>query len=463
MQKLIAKYGLAAHLALLAVAPLFLFPFADGKTVMVVQFWLSFVAACWVILEPSVRRGEHLHNARARVASAVFRDPFFWALVVVVLVSGARALNTGIGLAYDAEGAKWQMAEAVLPILPGSVGRSGDLLFAAALSLLILLQGCRHSLGRQARQSFVLLASAFAGVAAIVLHFALYFGSPSALAFVSQASGSFSFVGLSFGVYFLAGAVSLVIVSENEWNSVLLLPVFAIAGNGAGLFSFASFCQIAAIGGAFVVLLVYGGVYSRGTVRVSGKFKQVIVGLAAVVCGIVLVVAVLPKAMFTARLAEFQNLAFFPEHYWEIRKIQSAVALKSWIGHLWAGAGIGAYPLCFRFGAQPSDWALLPVGATAMANGWWQLLAERGVVGAVLILVPAGFLLYMYAKGLWTGLRVWEVPHPACLIAPILIAILTASAFLDCSTFRIEVLMAAGPMLAISAAAFPRTKRADHG
>ena len=101
MQKAISKYGLAAHLALLAVAPLFLFPFCDDVWTARVVIWLSILSFAWTILEPSRRVDETLHDARFRVASSIVLDPLFWFSIVLVVVAGIRWLNGGIGMSYD--------------------------------------------------------------------------------------------------------------------------------------------------------------------------------------------------------------------------------------------------------------------------------------------------------------------------------------------------------------------------
>ena len=51
VQKFIAKFGCAAHLAVLTVAPLFLFPFVGQETLAVALLWLSLPAALWTVLE----------------------------------------------------------------------------------------------------------------------------------------------------------------------------------------------------------------------------------------------------------------------------------------------------------------------------------------------------------------------------------------------------------------------------
>ena len=94
-------------MAILAVAPLVLFPFLEKSDIATVLLWLSAFVSVWVVLVPSIRSGEALHDARCRVASAIVRDPLFWVSLLVIAFTGVRALNGGIGLAYDAETAKW--------------------------------------------------------------------------------------------------------------------------------------------------------------------------------------------------------------------------------------------------------------------------------------------------------------------------------------------------------------------
>ena len=139
MQKIIAKYGLAAHLAILAVAPLVLFPFCSACVVATVLLWLSLLAGIWMVLGPSVYGGERLHDARCRVASNLFFDPLTWVLLAAVLFSGFRALNTGVAFRYNAETAVWYVASATFPLFPGVVGSSGYIDFAATVAFYLRL------------------------------------------------------------------------------------------------------------------------------------------------------------------------------------------------------------------------------------------------------------------------------------------------------------------------------------
>ena len=77
-QKLITKYGLATHLALLASLPCALSYFLPERELGITIFWLSALAGLWLLVEPSILRGEHLSSSRARVRREIVRDPIAW-------------------------------------------------------------------------------------------------------------------------------------------------------------------------------------------------------------------------------------------------------------------------------------------------------------------------------------------------------------------------------------------------
>lgn len=464
LQKLIAKYGLAAHLAILAVAPLVLFPFCGEGAVAEVLIWLSVPAAFWTVLEPSVRGGEHLHDARWRVVRGISRDPLFWASLAFVGFAGLRALNAGIAFSYDAETSVWFVSSPSLSLLPGVVGSSGDLLFAAALALAVLMQACRHSLGRAARMSFLLLSSALSGLAAVIILVSGYFGLPGAVSALSfGAAGAHSFVGLAFGLYLIGGTVALVAVFERGWNFAFPLLLLSIGANAAGLFAFSPPYLSIAPAGAELLVLIYAFAFSSKALRAAGEFKLLVVGGVSLTLGGLLVAVILPESALGDRLSAFKSFELFSARFWEDRAMLSAMAFKSWTGHLWAGTGIGSFPLDFRFNAKPSDWQVFPRGAAALANGWWLLLTERGLVGAVFFILPFGFLSFTYVRRLIAGVRELSLPHPACLIAPLALLLFVATGFVDCSLLRPDALIATGAFLAVSAASFPRMKRENHG
>ena len=465
MQRLIAKYGLAAHLALLAVAPLVLYPFCDEGVIAEVLLWLSLLTSLWMILEPSMRKGEGLFDSRRRVAREMASDSLFWILLVLVAFSGFRALNTGIALSYDAETSAWYISEQPFPLLPGTVDGSGFLPFAVTVALLVLLQACRHSLGRSARYLFLLVSSALAGLAAVIDLVALRIGRfGGAVALLPPEDGlGCSFAGFAFGLYLIGGMVALVAVFEQNWNKALGFAALAIGGTTAGVIAYAPFHLSAALVVAAFLMLVYALVFSGKTFQPSGFFRIVLVALASLALGGLLVMVALPGNAFAAQMSKLPEFSYFPEGFLKIRETLSVIAFKSWISHLWLGTGVSSFPLDFRMHAQAADWELLPRGTVALANCWWLLLAERGVIGFMLFVLPFGSLLFTYGRRLIGSVTSLELPHPACIVAPVVFALFVAAGFFDCSPARAEVLLATGSLGAISAASFPRARRRKDG
>ena len=461
MQRFIAKYGLAAHLALLAVAPLFLFPFfADGIVTMML-LWLSLLSALWMVLEPSMRAGEGLSDSRRRVARAILRDPLFWILLAVIAFSGFRALNTGIALSYNAETAAWYVSDQVFPLLPGSVEGSGGLPFSAAVAFSVLVMSGRHSLGRAARQFFLLVSSSLAGLAAVIYLLLLRLGASGWMRTLLPSSNGFdcSFAGFVFGLYLIAGLIALAAVFEQNWDKALAPAVLGIGGTLAGVVAFTPSYLSMVLVAVSLLTLVYIFIFSSRAFQSAGLFRIVLFSIIALMLGGLFVAVVLPGGVWAERLLQLSEYKLFPDRFWKVREELSAIAFKSWISRLWLGTGVSSFPLDFRIHAQAFDWELLPRGVTMVANSWWLLLAERGVVGLMLFALPFAFLLFTYIRRLIGGISGWELPPPACIVAPLVLLLFVAAAFVDCSPLRVEVLLVTGSLMAISAASFPRLRR----
>lgn len=458
VQKLIAKYGLAAHLALTAVAPLFLFPFFDAGQVARVLLWLSLAAALWTLLEPSVHVDESLHGARRRVARVIVRDPLFWLFIVVTFVAGIRALNGGVSLAYDAETAKWALSPASLPYFPCSVDEAGFLPFAAAVSASVLIVSCRHSLGRSARMAFLLFASVLAGVAAVVAVSLLPAGNEQVQIAASGEGFGHSFVGSAFGLHLLGGTVAAAAVFERDWKRMMPFVAFSVGGTAAGLFVFAPSFTVVAFACAELLLLILVFVFACFRFKSAGEFKLLVVIGLSFVLGYVAVVSLVPNAQLAREAAPFTALSFFTDEFMKLRAVLSGIALKTWLSHLWIGTGIGSYVLDFRFNASPEDWLVAPRGALAASNGWLNLLAERGVLGAALIGLPVGFLCFSFGKRLMRWIPLGGLPHPACWLPLLAGLVLAVTGLFDCSFLRADVLAVCGAFFAIAQHSFPARK-----
>ena len=463
MQKAIAKYGLAAHLALLAVAPLVLFPFCANATIAVVLLWLSLFGACWILLGPSVHTGEMLHDARRRVMRTVFRDPLFWAFLVVVVVAGLRALNTGIDMIYDYERREWSVTDPPLLFLPGSVSNCGLLPFAASVAAGVVVMGCRKAMGKSARMAFLLMASLFSGLAAAVAILLAAQGDKVVLAAFEHAPERLAGPGAGFAVYLMCATVAMFAAFERKWNKAMPLVMAAVAGNAAGLFAFLPPLEAVVFAGG--ALLVFLGVFvcAWRTLNGTGEFKLLVVFSISLVMGGLLVVSAVPEPVVAAKCNAIVEGVFLPQGFMDIRSRLSAAAFKAWSGSPWAGVGMGAFRFHLRFHLAQADWAVVPKHVIAVSDGWWQLVVERGIVGVALMALPFGFLLFTYFKRMVACIRQMAMPGPAVLLAPVALAAVAATAFFGSSPLRPEVLVAVGAAFAISANSFPKRRGKENG
>lgn len=456
MQKAIAKYGLAAHLALLAVAPLFLFPFFGETTIATVLLWLSLPAAVWTLLQPSVRHGEMMHDARMRSAREILLDPLFWVMAAIVIATGIRALNTGVEMTYDAENSLWQLSSASMPLFPASCGSRGFAPFSTALAFLVIATACRHSLGRAARHGFLLMSSAFAGTAAVTALYQGNIGNPLIVSALSCPMRDMSFIGLAFAVHFMSATAALAASVENRWNRALPVSILSVGGTAAGALAFMPVHDICIFVPAAAAVFFYTFFHCMFSVKSSAEFKFMMFAAVCLGCGWLFQAATIPGDVLGSRFSTVLDGEFFREGYLEARKTLSSIAVKSWVDKPWTGTGVGSFALDIRFNAAPADWASIPRGIEVSPFGLMTLIAERGIVGAATFVLPILFLAFTYVRRLVTWAFTRTMPPPACLAGPVATAAVVASSFFDCSFMRSDVILAAGGLFALSASSFPK-------
>lgn len=130
------------------------------------------------------------------------------------------------------------------------------------------------------------------------------------------------------------------------------------------------------------------------------------------------------------------------------------------MAHPWLGAGLGSYPLSITFFATPADWELISSCQTAPLNGFWLILAERGVIGAFSLAVPLVLLLVTYGLRMVEGARS-GVPHPLVLLGPVLLIVAMLEMLGDTSILAAGALLPLASALAISSQGF--AKEGSHG
>ena len=389
-------------------------------------------------------------------------DPVFWTFVAIVVVVGFRALNAGIRVSFDYETAEWAIDASAVPFLPGSVDGAGFLPFAAALSTAIVVLGCRHALGKSARMMFLVMVSSFSGIAALVSLFLLGLGDEVVAAAVSTTPESLSGPGLGFALCLLCSASALFAAVARDWGKSVPFLVLAVAGNAAAVFVYPSSRDATAFALAYIALLVFAGLCAwKGLVGAKGcKLLVVVLFSMSIACAVVDISV--PGDVLDGKLSAFvPSDAEVREEGGDVRSALSGVAANVWSEHPWTGVGIGAFEFCPRFYATQEELEFLPVHVQAVPNCWWHILAERGIVGVVLLALPLAFLLFSYFSGAFRCACLCTLPDPAAALAPLALSVVVFAAIYGTSMLRAEVLTVSGAILAISAKSFP--KRGSNG
>lgn len=471
VHKVISKYGLATHLALLASLPYVLSFFCSARTTAVVLLWVSAFAILWILAEPSILAGEHLSSARARVRAGMLRDPFFWFAVLAVAFTGVRALNGGIVLAYDAEKNAWAVAAPALAWFPGVRGDAGFLPFATTLGVCTVVLGLRHAVGLGARISFGMTASFVAGGGALAAVVCVCGEQPG---FVNLATRGFMggvHLGVPSGIWLIAALACGVQAESRKWSGARLPFCLAVAGNAAGVLFFlppllSALCfALAALTGVFGCVRL---VRSVSKVAVFRYLTLVALGSALPFLALS---SLAPDAVRAAKSGGFDTAAVFPEIYRQTAEALSRISTAMWKASPWCGAGLGAYGLRLPFLADKADWAVLTPGVSSALNGYQMLLAERGILGCAVFGV--GLLLMLFTWGrrlveaaLWLRERdegapfVFTVP-PVVWTMPLVLAVFGADAWFAPAFSAPASVFACAAALALAAASFPRKPRPE--
>lgn len=458
VQKLIVKYGTAAHLAITAVAPLFLLPFCSESVIATSLLWLTAFAFVWLAVEPSCMRGESMSQARARVRSALRHDPLLWFGLLVVALFGLRALNGGFGVGYDAESCVWSVKKSFVDFVPGCVTGKGYLPFVTSLSALVVVLGAAHALGRSARIAFLLTGSFLAGIGAITAYLSSLCGNESVGSLIACGMDRPYYAGVGYGVWYLAALVGMFEAVEKRWTRAE--PAFALAliGCALGTVLFSPVAELTVFAAAALVIALAAIFMEHGEIRQASAMRCFLMIVLSLMVPAAVTVVSEANTPVAARAEAILALKPFPEGFEALRNTLSAISLKVWRSAPWIGTGLGSFPIELRFAAVDADWSVVPSWQAAAVCGWWQLMVESGTVGALVYLVAAVLTsLPWIVKGVRTRMCFsWRPVHVAGFMA---VAAVVTVTFVDASLLRSEVVLALFPLMAISAGAMPATRQ----
>ena len=396
IQKFFSKYGLPVHLAMLAALPLALTPFLSAAWLGTVILWLSAFAAVWLFLEPSILAGEHLSMARARVRTSILHDPVFYFFLLVIGGAAIRSLNTGVAMVYDPEQASWLIKPPPFPAFPASANSAGYLPWTVSIGLLLVVMGIRHAMGLGARLTFGIAGSLITGVGGIAATVCVCSGMGL---LTEQATGGFDkgpFWSGIFGVWLILGIASGVVAEARKWKAARIPFCIAIAGNVSGLLFFSPPLVAAAWSFAAVLTIVWSLLYLGR----AGSMGAVARSLSLIVLGIALPIFLLvsfaPESVAAAKAKGFDSTYVMTEAMRQNNEALSRIARQMWMAHPWSGVGLGAYSLHVPFLAEKADWAVMAAKPLYAQNSYWTLLAERGIIGCLFLVVGVGMMMWFY-------------------------------------------------------------------
>lgn len=447
MQKFIAKYVLAAHLAVLAVAPLCLLPSWVA--------WLSLLGAIWLLMEPSRIKGESLRSARSRVVSAVVRDPFFWFSVVFLSYYVIAYFNTGVTLSYDAQEAKWFMSQPPMPLMPSSTDGFKPSAITSVLAMIVVTQGCRHALGKQARFGFAVVFSFVSGLISFIMISALVLGN---VAYLDLAKCSFEnpqFLGIVFGISSLVSVSALASVFEFRIFRVLVMVLFGIVGSLAGLFIFAPAHIAAFFAIALIMLFLYAIFYAFKLPGALIEFKYAVVLFISISIAVIVVIFSLSDEIMEMKTLPFQSVKTVLPQLSELREALSKIAFSVWRDNLWLGTGFETFPLDIKFNATDGAFAVIPESQTKPLSGYLLLLAENGIVGSVMYTCLYGFLLFTYIRRFCMSLKA-SISSPISLTGFLALSAVAAAAAFDCSFLLPEATVVLCMTMSLSSVSFSK-------
>ena len=384
MQRLITKYGLVLHTALIVLYPV-LFIAQQRVFDLVALLWLSLVALELMVLLPSVRKGETLSDARRRVLRALVFDPLLYiglSIVGVVLIQWG---NSGCALVYLPDADVWQFSNPSVAWAPFSVearaaGAYVSVFSACVVTGLVL----RVAVSKGSKRLLIQGLSLVSGGAALysVLH-ACQGVEPFATRALDQGATP---MGTFFGFWLLLGIGAFVDALARCQRGALSLSLFGVVGNLLGMLFFASSLVLLAYGVIAILLFIYAIIYLEPHVAKHAQFK-LFLGALATFAGVALVLIF----VFPGNPVVLKIKAAFPlAAYWDarcvIKAVRTAAALGIWQEHPWIGVGADGFYHFAGLAVAGKDWGMMKADPACVYNDALQFLCEFGVLGAGLLL-----------------------------------------------------------------------------
>lgn len=422
-----------------------------------------------MFFEPSVLAGETVSRARSRMIGRILRDPFAWFLLVASLFALARWLNSGVRLFFDAEKSVWSVREATVAMLPASSGDAGFLPFVTVAVAATVIVGARHAIGRNARIWFGVVSGAFSAIGGLAAAVSVAFGADT---FRESALAGFGvpFFAGSFFAFALPVAIACGIEAEERgMTKARLLFALAVTGNAVGAFVFLPtvlgmvYLSVSVAVAIAALALCKRRQGAAACARAASMLALGIVGAASVV--------LVPsyKDVVQRKFSEVAVEKAFPPALSDRNEALRRISFSMWKECQWGGVGVGAFKLQAPFHVSKEDWAVLPPRPELGPNGYFTLLAERGIVGSIFWFAGIAFLLSSWVVRLvgsvrWHNAqeegRAWVFCMPVTAWAGVaVLALALVDAWFSSGFLLTPLSVCVASAMSLAASSFPKMKK----
>ena len=390
MQKVLTKYWLAFHLAVLflAVWVSVLYP---GMGMTISLFWLSFFTVQAFVLLPSMQKGETMGVARLRVCVNAVQDPFVYAGVALVIFVFIQWLNSGCPLTYQTDTELWRYSAPPVGWLPYSVEPYPALAVLALFIASVVGGGIfRNGIGRAGKRFFLDMASLFSGGIAVYMVVMSLAGCQPYSAWAALPGGCNW--GMCFGFWLVVALGGHLNFLENSFAKTLTWSFFSLLGNLLGLLQFGSPLGIALFVVAALLMLVYWAIFlMRQVAGGIARMKLSLCVVMAVGMTLVLFFYLFRGSPMKEKVAQLADAQYYGTLF-DGRQFQAPLAWKIWQDHPWTGVGANGFAYYSRTLIDEANWTRLNGYGGLLSNDWLQFLAEYGILGAGLL---AGLLIIL--------------------------------------------------------------------
>ncbi|MFO7937608.1 MAG: hypothetical protein R6V06_08390 [Kiritimatiellia bacterium] len=384
LQRIFTKYWIVANVGCTVVLTWLVLPESVKTVSFAFLFWMSVILCEFLVLLPSVYRGETLAEARLRVVRSLSSDPFLYAGFFLIIYLAAQWYNGGSEPVYDASANVWNYSRPDLSWLPSGVYKMDSFRLTNIFAAIVAAGVCiRNAVGKRAKRRLLQWLCSISGLYAV---YAVFSGcldvSPYCNLMMNPESSS---MGTLFGFWCLISIGAYAEAQSVRQRRTELLYLAGIVFNFIGLLFFAPLPALLLYSVAGLFLLVYAGVYLSFHVPSGFLIKFYLL------CAIILTIIILfplflvPESAVVSKVGLFSDFTAYWTELFDSKTVRLNAAMSIWEEHMWVGVGANGFEHYLGFVINDADWRNVVLNKGCVYNDPVQILCEFGLLGSAAI------------------------------------------------------------------------------